>query len=450
MRTLALLCVVLGVGCAHVPECTAHGGRVWNELKSGHFTMRSDADEHVAKKTILELERVHAALQGTFTASPTTPLQVVLFRDGREFGALDGSEELESGFSFGPRGELTVLAGEGFLADERVHHRAIARELSRRFAAWSHWLDPWWLSEGIGAYFESAATDPELNTALLGSASYDYTQAVRMWGLLPLEDIWAPRTSIGPRTRHHRTASAWLWVHFFFNAESGPFRRFLDDLQNGAAAREAFDRQFAHLKPAQLELKAKEYLRVGNFETQFLVTPPMVKTVSQSVVAPATVHATLARVAAIGSQREVARQLAHGRDLDANDAEVLVERIWASNPKAAEFPTLVALLTTQHPEDARGWFFSSLVADADVALEKAISLDPTLWQALSARALLRGDLELAQQAVRFAPWNGRVLWTLGTVLARRGECAAAAKQYRLAKSVVNDGELPAEEACTQR
>lgn len=453
MRTLALLCVVFTAGCAHVPECTAHGGRVWNELKSQHFTMRSDADEHVAKKTMLELERVHAALQTFFTASPTVPLEVVLFRDGRELGALVSGtlEELESGYIFDARGELMGLTGEGFLVDERVHHRAIVREVSRRYSVWSHWYEPWWLSTGLGAYLESATTDAELNTALFGSAPTDYTQAVTTWGLLPLEELWERKPSIGQRAMLHRTANAWLWVHFFFNTERAAFQRFLDELQNGAGAREAFARQFAHVTAAQLEAKAKEYLRMGNFETQFLVTPPTAKEVSSTVVEPATVHATLARVASTGSSpRETARQIALGRDLDPKSAEVLVERIWASNPKAAEFPTLVELLTSQHPDDARGWFFASMLSDADAGLEKAISLKPDFWQAMSARALLRGDLELAQQSVRLAPWNRRVVWVLGTVLARRGECGAAQRQYRLARALPGAGELPAEEACTQR
>ncbi|PZR04628.1 MAG: hypothetical protein DI536_33880 [Archangium gephyra] len=450
MKTFALLCVVFTAGCAHVPECTAHGGPVWNELKSEHFVMRSDADEHVAKNTVLELERIHSALQLFFTASPTVPLDVLLFRNARELGALMPSlgEEVESAYAFSVRGERLLLSGEGFLADEHVQHRAMVRELTHRFSAWSHWLNPWWLAEGLGAYLEGATIDPALDTVLFGGASRDFVQALSMWGLLPLEELWANKPSIGPRATLHRYASAWLWVHFFFNAEGAAFRRFLGELQTGVPAREAFSRQFSHLTVEQLEAKAREYVRVGDFETEFLVTPPPSKDVKTAVLPPASVHAVLASV--VSQRDEVSRQISLGREVDASNADLLAERIWASNPTATEFPSLVELMTSQHPEDARGWYFASFVGEADPALERALTLDPTMWQALSSRALLRGDLELAQQAVRIAPWSQRAVWVLSAVLARRGDCVRAALQYRVAKAIPDARELPAEEPCTQR
>lgn len=439
MRWLALVGGALWAGCAHVPECAAHGGRVWTELRSPHFVVRTDAEADVARRAVLDLARAHSALQGYFTSAPSRPLDVVLFRDHLELNALVKASLLtgiDGAYTSGAQGELLLLTGEGFFVDDHVSRRLVLHELTHWFSAWTNRTQPWWLSEGFASYLETTQLDERLNTALFGSVTRERSMLLGRWGAVPLEELWSWEGKAGPNTVAHRYASAWFWVHFFLNVENAAFQRFLSELENGAAPREAFARQFSYLSPATLSERGRDYARDGTFETRFVVTPPPSTRVDSTLMSPASVHATLARVAGLSANRDEAiRHMELGIALDATNLEVLEQIAWTTKRSQPSFAKLVEAMLVAHPDDARTWFFASkLREDPDPSLERAVTLDPTYAPALIELALVRDELELAERAVAAAPWNARALWVLGTVLARRGQCERSALLYRRAAS----------------
>lgn len=363
MRTLALLCGLAFVGCAHVPECSAHGGSSWQELRSTHFVVRTDASLDVAKRAVLDLERAQAALTVYFPTVANPPrLDVVLFSNQQELNAITGGGGLVGGIDGALardwRSRVLLLSTEGHLLGDSVRMQLLLHELAHHLAAYRYARQPWWLSEGFAMYVENGQLDEQLNTAHFGGVARDVSMTLGKWGPLPLEDLWIAPKGVGPRSTWHHYASAWFWVHFFMNTQGASFQRFLEALEKGVEPRAAFATQFIHLTPEKLKEDGAAYARTGTFETRFVVTPPVADDVQVSALSNGDVHATLARVARVSGQYdEAVRQVELGVALNPHTADILEQLAISTSPTSPGYERLMETLLAAQPDDARTWFF---------------------------------------------------------------------------------------------
>ncbi len=457
MRALALLGGLTLFGCAHMPECAAHGGSSWQELRSTHFVVRTDANPEVAKRAVVDLERAQTALTTSFPMVANAPrLEVVLFSNQRQLNLLvRGGHDLDGGLLRDWRSQVLVLSTEGHLMGDSVRMQVVLHELAHHLTGHRYARQPWWLSEGFAMYVENGQLDAQLNTAHFGGVPRDVEKTLGRWGPLPLEDLWSSPPGVGPRAAWHYSASAWFWVHFFMNTQGPSFQRFLEALEQGVEPRAAFATQFIHLTPEKLKEAGAAYARTGTFETRFVVTPPTVVDVQVSPLSNGDVHATLARVARVaGKYDEAVRQVELGVALNPHTADLLEQLAISTSSTAPGYERLMETMLAVQPDDARTWFFVGRGRrDAEAAYERAVTLDPGLGPALVELALLRSDEDLAARGLAAMPWSFRAAWVASVVAARRGECARAQTLYRRASEAqrreVTDA-VPPEEPCVAR
>ncbi|WP_394827440.1 tetratricopeptide repeat protein [Pendulispora albinea] len=150
--------------------CPEKGGAAWSEVKSTHFTLRTDLEPEVARHVSAELETRFSALADLGFEPPLdvrTRLDIVYFRHREEYEkvapkATAGVFGREGG-DF-ERGHIAILQGDFTQrAKELVQH-----ELTHFFVHAYYPQAPIWLNEGLADYYESLDLDGEM--AVLGRA----------------------------------------------------------------------------------------------------------------------------------------------------------------------------------------------------------------------------------------------------------------------------------------
>lgn len=435
-------------GCAHRPECAAHGGPPWTELASEHFLVRTNLPLALARENVTALESSHAAVRRSFKDLPGLDqhrITVVLLRNEYEVQDLISDDFAVGSVQHDWAGTVVVLGADEYLGVQQPYLPVINTALALHFAQFAWRRAPRWLLEGQARFLGTLTIDLRERTARRGKADKDLVPLARRWGLLSLEELWTwdhESSSLG--LRMHRLVSAWAWVHYLFHAHRERLRQFIGALEQGDQdPKQVWATVFAGLDAEQLRSEAEVRLFGGPlpgqmFEVEFETKPPVERPLKSTEV-----HATLARVGAVNGQWERAAQEAalaiklspdHPR---AREAQLISEKdparrlALARRHAVREDTDAVAavLLALNLPEGD----------ERTTTLERAIELDPESAIALSELAMERlrqrrvqEANSLAERAVLVAPYSLRVLVTRATVLGVKGDCAQAAATLRRA------------------
>jgi len=332
-----LVCGISGASCsaARAPLTPPEkGGPPWVKLASDHFVVETDVDRSTALAILHRLDEGHAALAHVLRRPPRahdTPVEVVVFERALDFRNIAGQKLNAAAFFSAERpGDFEqrpmIVMHDSDLVDETrmtAQHELTHRFLHERFASLPPWLD-----EGLALYYESARVDED-RIVLGAPAQIDFSARPYFWTSprdtyeqeeVPLhlaptlrqlteatrEEFYAARAKGQPeRKESERSAAlyagAWRLVHLLMNGPNAAYRArfmaFLDAVEHGANAREAFLEQLG-LDWNGLDQAYRAYLSVERPQLAIVAyrsAPPAAPPVAETMRAR-DVHLLWARV----------------------------------------------------------------------------------------------------------------------------------------------------------
>ncbi|MGO9064626.1 MAG: DUF1570 domain-containing protein [Myxococcaceae bacterium] len=478
---LSLLAALL-IGAAGAPQS-------WQELKSAHFTLRTNLDPDTAMQAAVEIERTRTALVAAMWPAVhevgVEPVDIIVFRDRLEFEryAGDGSRGIYSHSALPPRiilwgsperweqrpGAELVLpptnprrpasVGQDELAVHLQYVQngsssVLRHELAHHVASAVYPRLPLWFSEGQAEFLESLKLSEDGRKATLGlinpTAWREYRR-VRSTNILDVLRWSTPLPGLSQSESMGLYGAAWQLYQYLFTTHPDELRCLQEQLAARVEIAEGWARCFPHLVADQLANAVWEFSRNGTPRLVEIAVPPVGFEVNVRPLTEAEVHLLHAEVALAAPRRGDLLQ----------EATSELDRALALDPASVGALQLVAPLVPPHtrldnahravqahPEDGWAWL---LLADAlwdtagpagerDRAYRRAVALlpDSPLVLARMAQNLLSRDerteaLVVAERAAQLAPWNGEVLAIDGLALAAAGRCSegfSIAKQAR--------------------
>ncbi|MBL8914456.1 MAG: hypothetical protein JNM17_27375 [Archangium sp.] len=435
------IAVLLLVGCSHAPECRAHGGPQWSELRTPHFVIRTGLPIDVAGETALMLERAHAAVRTSFTELPpnAAPIEVLLLKNELEVQEFAGQHFITGVVGGDWRGPQLLLSADDYLSGARVDVPHLCQALALHFQQYAFRRMPRWFAIGFAAYLSSITIDPSTNTAYRGKMVRHFVDTLYRWGVLPMEALWKwdspPRLS--RESEVHHAVSAWVVVHYLENNKRAELDKFIADLQVGLPPSEAWALEFSGMSDAELRKAATDHFEGGQFTGQLIDLGTTPRIIGKRAISDAEVHASLARFANTMRDWERARrETKTALALDARLAEVQEAATLAEADQTRRLE-LARTFANAHPNDAIAHLLLALNLPRESAervseLERAVLLDSNEAIALSELALSRlGQKQnaeaatLAERAATLAPFSARVLASFAEVLWATGKCPFA-------------------------
>lgn len=465
---MAFLGLVLSVlsGCTRMRAlCPAEGGRPWVEVRSPHFSVRTNLDADTAEDAARELELLRQGLlqawAGTF--DPPGTVEVIVLRNR---SALEEFTNVRiEGFSATTAdGPVLVLAGNAYaLSEAPADVGTQAHELTHYLSEFALVRQPRWLSEGLAAYLESIYLKPEKHEVILGGLHMPFLNHVRRSGWRTLDELWEwdGEELLSTAESRQYYASSWLWVHFFISRHGDRFDDFQTRLMRGEAPRQAWQESFRGVKDLAGELHG--YVYGGRHVTYPTVTAPLTPVTSPlqtRTLEPAEVHAIRAQLflmtpgAAPPEERleHARREMAQALKEDPDNVTAILLRI-RSTVDPSHRLGLAQQLVERHPESGQAWDALAQALDAagntseeqESARLRAVELLP---DSVSAQNGLAGfyartsqpakGLTAAQRAVALAPGNAAVLDTWSTILFQLGRCQEALSAQQLAADMLHE------------
>jgi tetratricopeptide (TPR) repeat protein len=424
----------------------------WQELKTTHFTLRTDLDPHTAIRTAVEIERTRAALLAAMWPPVETadiqPVDVIVLADGLEFEryAGRGSSGLYSHLALPPRivlwgapdrwevrasgprwleliplglpgsrrGDSQVLRAEiaAHLEVVRAGASSVLRhELAHHVASAVYGRQPLWFSEGQAQFLESLALGEDGRSATIGRINP--TAWLEFMGIRTTEtaDVLAWQTP-GSQMPTGKTlglfGTSWQLYQWLFTTRPAALHCYQERLAAAEDPARAWTQCFPDLVPGDVDRALWDFARLGTPATAQVRFRPVGLQVDVRPLSKAEVHLVRAQVALTAATAAQRPEL-----LD--EARVEVDRALAEDPacvgalrlQAPGVPPGVRLASGRmavaaHPDDGFAWL---LLADAlwdtagpaderDRAYRKAVELLPDSPLALgrAARNLLsRGE-----------------------------------------------------------
>ncbi|MBK7857945.1 MAG: DUF1570 domain-containing protein [Archangiaceae bacterium] len=443
--TLPLVAAALAtVGCVHLgatPECSAHGGDRWVEVKSAHFVVHSNLEPAVAVEGAEQLELTLAALHRAMRVSvppPGAPIEAVLLRTTEQLQAAIETRHVVGQMRTDWRGPLVLIGGEARLTEDAPILHTLKHELVHYVAAHHLGPQPKWVAEGLARYFETLTLDPGKRLVRSGQLHDDAQDLVRSGNLTPLDTLWRWRSQLPPEAETAGYASSWAWVHFLFNRHRERLGAFLKGLQRREAPRAAFDAAFAGVDLTELADEAQHYVDVGSYRVTTVMLGEADTATTVGPYADSAVHATLARLAPKGSPHR-AHELEVALQLNARERDAVRERVHAERDSSKKLELARTLATGPEATaldyrllaDALGRSAAAR-AERTRALEQALQLSPDDADALRALAhtvLSQREtaraVELAERAVKLAPYEPSGYVVLSDGLRAEGRCPEA-------------------------
>jgi hypothetical protein len=474
---LLLLAALLFLGCAHGPRPPPLDG--WRELRSHHFTLRTDLPERSARSTLENLEALRWWLQAAWSTggdSPGTTRAIVLDNPAelRTFTEVTGLATTTR------EGSLLVTAGSDVQFGDRspglqVLAHEIAHELIRRRMPGA----PRWFHEGLAGYLQTvvALDDHRVRFGYVRMSMAEPNEAyLTSPGLIVPRQLLSLDATV---SRNWETASeadltdlylsARLWVSLLRTEEPERMRKLETALAGGTPWRRAWADLRGAIDLARLEEKMWRSLRAG-WPTEVRAFPPLPSAVTQPPferpLPPWEVHLALAELwamaartrggEALGShvrtELESAATAAPGepvpqvrlaelepnRDLRLARAEALVQRF----PGSAEARVFLARVQREDGGPVEGRQAAALAA---------VTAAPDSVDALTVYAIeevrtgnAAGALRSVGRAEELEPWNPVVFVARALVLVAIGRCEQAVDAVQRALDVLPDDPPPAD------
>ncbi|NTX04265.1 DUF1570 domain-containing protein [Myxococcus sp. CA040A] len=454
-------------GCSSMRAlCPLEGGRPWVEVRSPHFSIRTDLDTDTAEDAARELEMLRQGLLQAWGGSfdPPGTVEVIVLRNRRELSEFTnvGIEGFSATTSEGP---LLVMAGNSYaLSEDAADISTQAHELTHYLSQFALVRQPRWLSEGLATYLETITLRPERREVILGALHAPFLDHVKRSGWRTLDELWEwdRRGLMSSAESRQYYASAWLWVHFFISQHSERFERFQKRLMRGEEPRSAWDESFRGVKDIAGQVHA--YAHGGRHVHYPRITAPLLPVSSDihtRLLDPAEVHAVRARLILLtpGAAPAEARQekaeweMAQALKEDPGNLTVALLRIRSMGDPDQQLG-FARDLVSRRPESGLAWDALAQALDAagyateeqEAARLRAAELVPDsvgtqngLARYYARTAQPEKGLGAAQRAVALAPGNASVLDTYSTILFQLGRCQEALATQQLAVEVLYEG-----------
>ncbi|NMO21778.1 hypothetical protein HPC49_33930 [Pyxidicoccus fallax] len=465
---MAVLGWVLSVlaGCVSPRAlCPLDGGNPWVEVRSPHFSVRTNLDADTAEEAARELELLRQGLLQAWSGSfdPPGTVEVIVLRNQR---ALEEFTNVRiEGFSAATAdGPMLVLAGNAYaLSEDPADPGTQAHELTHYLSEFALVRQPRWLSEGLAAYLESIRLRPEKQQVILGELHLPFYNHVRRSGWRTLEELWEwdGKGLLSTAESRQYYASSWLWVHFFISRHGERFEDFQTRLMRGEEPRSAWEESFRGVKDLAGQLHG--YVHGGPHVTYPAIIaplPPITSPLRTRPLEAAEVHAIRAQLflmtpgAAPPEDRmeKAEREMAQALKENPNNVTANLMRIRAALDPFRRLE-LARRLVEQHPASGPAWDALAQALDAagntseeqEAARLRAVELQP---DSVSAQNGLAGfyartsrpekGLDAARSALSLAPGNPAVLDTWSTILFQLGRCNEALSAQQLAADMLHE------------
>ncbi|XSF00257.1 hypothetical protein VZL07_27090 [Pseudomyxococcus flavus] len=466
MVLLAWMLALLS-GCAGMRAlCPREGGRPWVEVRSPHFTVRTNLDATTAEEAAQELEMLRQGLLQAWGGSfdPPGTVDIILLHNR---SALEEFTNIRiEGFSTSTEdGPLLVLAGHAYaLSEATADITTQAHELTHYLSERALVRQPRWLSEGLASYLETIALRPERREVILGRLHDAFYNHVWRHGWRTLDELWEwdRKGMLSTAESRQYYASSWLWVHFFISRHGARFEDFQKRLMRGEEPRHAFDSAFHGAKDLAGELHG--YVRRPGHMNYRTTTAPLALVPSPLQTRPmrtAEVHAVRAQLflmspgAAPLEERlpYIEREMEEATREEPGNVDAMLLRIRSTEDPFRRL-ALARELVDRHPDSGHAWDALAQALDAagntseeqEAARVRAVELLP---DSVSAQNGLAGfyartaqpekGLAAAQRALALAPGNSAVLDTWSTILFQLGRCPEALDAQELAADMLHEG-----------
>ncbi|HYS08544.1 MAG TPA: energy transducer TonB [Myxococcales bacterium] len=443
MRRLLALTLPL-LACAHGPRPLQP--ERWHELNTEHFVLRTDLALGDARRTVVDLEEVRAALLAAGWKSsrpPPAKTQVIVLADDAELEqyAMKGIGGFVSSDAFGE--PIMVVSGSQDPDEQRFLKHELAHVITNQFLI----RNPRWVAEGLACYLETLRFDRKRGKLIVGEAS---AERVQFLDESPVPSYWAILSTgreaeqMSAREGFAFESGAWLVVHWLVDVRTQAFDDMLSRLALGEDPHYAFSKSFPDLNDDTMKVQIAAYWKARKVGILRAPTPRWAGPVSERSLPAGEVYAILADLQRLspGYPHTAARELRKN--------ELLAQAIQADpgNPLAIQLSddADASKATAAHPDDWRAWLaFADKNGHDLTALRTARKLAPGNPGVLSRLAWAeqqRGDRELALQyakrAAEIAPGRSDVLVVLGTVLADAGRCGEGEDSVQRAIDVLPD------------
>lgn len=275
---LALFALVLPRANAAEPQ--------WQEFRSTHFTVVTDAGDKKGREIVLRFEQmraVFAQLLGRNKVKMPVPLTIYALKDDKRFyqmAPLENDQPISAPGFFVPGDDHQFIVLNTFEEDP---WRAVAHDFAHLMLNYNYPPTPAWFDEGFAEYFSSIrldnkqaqmGDDPELGSAFhqdalgnqteLRNPPKSLTELLNGWVWLALPDLLTMKHDTSSyQEGSHRTlfyAQSWMMVHYMLNkdklSETGTYFG-LVQLQH-VPIEQAIQQAYG-MTPAQLDKTVKDY-----------------------------------------------------------------------------------------------------------------------------------------------------------------------------------------------
>jgi Flp pilus assembly protein TadD len=286
-RPISLVaCLVLA--CSFTRRCEA-GDAQWLEIRSPHFSVATDAGEKRGREVALRFEQMRAVftvLIPRANVDSATPLQIVAFRNTREFREFaplwhGKPTELSGLFMSGDDGSFILLDLSVENPYSVVFHEYAHQLLN---AMTSHPMDLWF-EEGFAEYFSSIKINS--NEAQVGRIP-DMTYAVlRHTGLMSVSSLFRTRqdSSTYNESGSHQTVfyqESWMVVHYLYDNQLISKLNAYFSAAKKAPVEEALQQAFG-MNVAQFDKTLHDYVWDGHYKSFVIPNPPSISSGSFTV-----------------------------------------------------------------------------------------------------------------------------------------------------------------------
>ena len=276
------LTVCLVLACSFAKRCEA-GDSQWVEVKSPHFSVVTDTGDKRGREVAMRFEQmraVFAVLMPKANVNITIPLQIVAFRNTKEFRAFaplwHGKPTELAGLFQGGEDRSFIMLDMSVEDPYQVVFHEYAHQLMNGNLARA--MDPWF-EEGFAEFFSSIEVDSK--QARVGKIPDQTYLVLQQNGMMKVADLLQVRhnTSTYNESGDHRTVfyrQSWMVVHYLYDTQQIlKLNAYFDARSKQASVDEALQQAFG-MNAAQFDNVLKKYVNGGSYKYFAIPNPPSI------------------------------------------------------------------------------------------------------------------------------------------------------------------------------
>lgn len=385
---------------------SASGESQWIEITSPHFSVMTDAGERRGRDVAVRFEQmrsVFASLMTKANVNIPVPLQIVAFRNSKEFRQVEplwhGKPVQDAGLFQPGQDRSFIMLDMSVENPWTVVFHEYAHQLMN--GTMNAELDPWF-EEGFAEYFSSIEVDGK--QARVGKIPQEEYDILREQGIMKIADLFRIQhnSPVYNENGDHRTvfyAESGMLVHYLYDHALIPklITYFTLKIDRGVPVEDAIQQTFG-MSAAQFDKVFRAYASAGQYKYFAIPTPadivdkgysvrPLGPNESNAVIADIHLHSLDYQDKALAEFQDILKQdpnnaaaarglgYAYLQKREFGKAGEYFKRAAAGNSKDARVHYYSALLMNMN------WSEHSDAAEMSRELETAISLDPSFADA---------------------------------------------------------------------